>query len=317
MDEFQIIRRYFDVAVTDPDIRKGIGDDAAIVRAAPGRDLLAAVDTMVEGIHFPKTLAAEHIGYRAVAVNLSDIAAMGGRPRWMTLALTMTESNPAWLADFSRGLFDAAQEFDVALVGGDTTAGSQLVISIQVLGDVEPNHAMTRATAREGDSIYVSGTLGDASAGLAYLQSGATRNDDANFLVRRFNRPDARVQLGQALASLATAAIDLSDGLYTDVEKLLSASNVAGVIELENIPLSTALQNVMDRNDAMQYALGGGDDYELCFTSAAPAAEIRELAASSNVPLTRIGTVAEGSGLRCSKNGADYEFRDAGYRHFH
>jgi thiamine-monophosphate kinase len=316
VDEFQIIRRYFERNVSDKAIVVGIGDDAAVLRPSSDRDLLTVVDTLVAGVHFPENFAAEDIGFRCVAVNLSDIAAMGGRPRWMTLALTMTDSNAAWLDGFARGLFLAADAHNVALVGGDTTSGKETAISIQIIGDVEPDKFLTRSAASANEGIYVTGTIGDASAGLAFLQSGVAINDDARFLVDRFSRPKARVAVGQALATHASAAIDLSDGLFTDIEKLLFASGVAGSFELDYIPVSEQLTSLMEPDDALRFALGGGDDYELCFTSKAPEADLQRIAAEHGVAITKIGETEDGSGLRCTRSGTNYDYHHDGYRHF-
>ena len=316
MDEFEIIRRYFARDTSDKDIRVGIGDDGAVLIPSPGRDLVSVVDTLVCGVHFPETLAAADVGYRAVAVNLSDIAAMGARPRWMTLALTLADSNSAWLDNFSRGLFTAADAHDLALVGGDTTRGGETVVSVQITGDVEAGMAMTRAGAKPGDAIYVSGTVGDAAAGLSILQSGLPNSDDVDYLLDRFKRPQARVNVGAALFSIAHAAIDLSDGLYTDLEKLLTASSVAGTLEVDDLPLSSQLGNLMEKEDALRFALGGGDDYELCFTASGTDDRIDELAETCGVAITRVGTVAGGGGLTCTRNGAAFDYQDAGYRHF-
>lgn len=316
MDEFQIIRRYFEHGHSDESVITGIGDDGAVLRPAPGRDLLAAVDTLVADVHFPRTLPAEDVGFRAVAVNVSDIAAMGGRPRWMTLAITLPEADPDWLAGFARGLRLAADEFELVLVGGDTTSGPQVVISIQVIGDVAPGTAMNRCGAKAGDKIYVTGFVGDAAAGLAYLQSGVPANAEAQYLVHRFSRPDARIEFGQQIAAHASAAIDLSDGLFGDVEKLLAASHVSGVMELSAVPLSPQLCSLMHNDDALRFALGGGDDYELCFTSAASVEDLQTIAKACHVPLTAVGEVAEGAGLRCTRDGESYEYHHAGYRHF-
>ena len=256
MDEFEIIRRYFTRESADKDIRVGVGDDGAVLNPSPGRELVSVVDTLVFGIHYPTMLAAADVGYRAVAVNLSAIAAMGARPRWMTLALTLADSDPGWLDDFSRGLFAAADEHDLALVGGDTTRGSETVVSVNIIGDVETGKAMTRSGAKPGDAIFVTGTVGDAAAGLSILQSGLPESDDVDYLLKRFRRPQARVDAGAALSSIASAAIDLSDGLYTDLEKLLSASAVAGSLEISDIPLSAQLTNLMDEQDALHFALG-------------------------------------------------------------
>jgi thiamine-monophosphate kinase len=294
-----------------------IGDDGAVLTPSPDRDLISVVDTLVSGIHFPETLAPEDIGYRAVAVNLSDVAAMGARPRWMTLALTLASSEPAWLDGFARGLFEAADEHQLALVGGDTTRGTETVISVQIIADIDPGKAMTRDGAQPGDAIYVTGTVGDAAAGLSILQSGLPGSDDVDYLLSRFRKPAARVEVGAAIAALAHAAIDLSDGLYTDLEKLLVASAAAGSIEVADLPLSAQLQNLMEEDDALRFALGGGDDYELCFTTNAAEDKIGDISARTGVDITRIGQVAEGSGLQCTRNGDEYEYQDTGYRHFH
>ena len=269
MDEFEIIRRYFERESSNKGIRVGIGDDGAVLIPSEDRDLISVVDTLVSGIHFPETLAPENIGYRAVAVNLSDVAAMGARPRWMTLALTLASSESVWLDGFARGLFEAADEHELALVGGDTTRGTETVISVQIIADIEAGKAMTRAGAEPGDAIYVTGTVGDAAAGLSILQSGLPGSDDVDYLIGRFTRPAARVEVGAAISDFAHATIDLSDGLYTDLEKLLVASSVAGAIELAEIPMSAHLTNLMDEDDALRFALGGGDDYELCFAASA------------------------------------------------
>jgi len=263
-----------------------------------------------------ESLAPEDIGYRAVAVNLSDVAAMGARPRWMTLALTLADSEPDWLDGFARGLFEAADESELKLVGGDTTRGTETVMSIQIIADVDPGKAMTRAGAEPGDEIYVTGTVGDAAAGLSILQSGLPHSDDVDYLISRFRRPAARVEIGAAISNFAHAAIDLSDGLYTDLEKLLAASGVAGFLEVTDIPLSAHLTNLMDADDALRFALGGGDDYELCFTANVAEDKIAEVVESTGVAITRVGQVGEGSGLQCTRNGDDYHYQDTGYRHF-
>jgi len=317
MDEFQIIRHYFERQKDADGVVLGIGDDGAILRPDLNRDLVTVVDTLVADVHFPKDLPAEEVGYRCVAVNVSDIAAMAGRPRWMTLALTMKDSDPVWLEGFARGLFFAADEYNVALVGGDTTAGSQTTISIQVIGDVLADKVLTRQGAAEGDSIYVTGSIGDASAGLAFLQSGVATDEKADFLINRFCRPQARVLVGQAIASHASAAIDLSDGLFTDVEKLLAASSVSGSIELNDIPFSPELSELMDADDALRFALGGGDDYELCFTSTASELDLQMISAEVGVPIAKIGSVNSGNGLQCTRDGEMYEYHHRGYKHFH
>lgn len=314
MDEFEIIRRLFTPNKTGDSVIVGVGDDGAILRPDAGRDLVAVVDTMVSGVHFPEDLNAADIGFRAVAVNVSDIAAMGGRPRWMTVALTLDTADQYWLQELSTGIASAASAFGVELVGGDITRGREFVISVQITGDVEPGLVMTRRGASPGDSIYVSGSPGDAALGLSLIQSGDSQLAGSEFLTGRFKRPDARLQLGQAIAPVASAAIDLSDGLYADLGKLLAASGVAGVIELNDIPLSDDLLRAVDRTDALRYALGGGDDYELCITASGDS--VIGIGEHLKTPVTRIGRVLEGKGLSCTLDGEAYDYRDDGYRHF-
>jgi len=317
VDEFELIRRFFTRASADPDVLIGVGDDGAVLRPAPGRDLVQVVDTLVDGVHYPTGLAPVDIGYRAVAVNLSDIAAMGARPRWMTLALTLSEADSEWLAGFAQGMFLAAGAHGVELVGGDTTHGPRTVISVNLTGDVEPGRALTRAGAGAGDIVFVSGNPGEAAAGLGLIQQGGDVTSDAAHLRERFRRPVARIELGARLGSLATAAIDVSDGLYGDVGKLLAASRVGARIDVERLPLSPQLIAVAGRARARELALAGGDDYELCFTTPAGAeAAIAGIAAELRVPLTRIGSVVEGSGVTCTERGVDIEFRHPGYLHF-
>lgn len=317
MDEFEIIRRYFNRETPGKDVRVGIGDDGAVLIPSPDRELISVVDTLVAGIHFPDTLPAADIGYRSVAVNLSDVAAMGARPRWMTLALTLASSESVWLEEFAHGLFEAAYDHELALVGGDTTRGSDTVITIQITADVEPGKALLRSGANPGDAIYVTGSVGDAAAGLSVLQSGLPRSDDVDFLIHRFSKPAARVEIGAAIAGVAHAAIDLSDGLYSDLSKMLAASGVSGMLEVPDIPLSEAIVRLMGHDDALRFALSGGDDYELCFTARNADEQIGELADKAGVAVTRIGEVAAGDGLQCTRDGEKFDHQDAGYRHFH
>lgn len=317
LDEFELIRRYFRHAAADDSVVLGVGDDGAVLQPQAGRELVTVIDTLVEDVHFPTDLAADAIGYRAVAVNLSDIAAMGARPRWMTLALTLDDANEAWLEKFSDGLFAAAAPHAVSLVGGDTTRGRQKVISIQVTGDIEPGRSITRAGAAVGDSIYVSGSLGDAAAGLSFIKARDVSSEDKKLLADRFCRPTARLALGQALAGIASAAIDVSDGLYADLGKLLEKSQVGASIDTENIPLSGALVNTCGTDAALQFALAGGDDYELCFTVHPDNEQTAIMRAQQcNVSIARIGELEAGNSLSCTRAGTAFEFEHGGYRHF-
>ena len=307
MDEFELIRRYFVREDEGEGVITGIGDDGAVLRPAPGRDLVTVIDTLVEGTHFPEEISPADLGYRAVAVNLSDIAAMAARPLWMTLALTMPPSSNEWIDSLASGLFAAAGEHGVALVGGDTTGGSAVVVSVQLTGDVEQGKALLRSGAKPGDTVYVTGTLGDAAAGLSMIGAG---NADA-FLVGRFLRPSARVAAGQQLSGIASACIDVSDGLVGDLRKLLDASGAGADLNLDALPLSDAMQRAFDTDVGRRFAATGGDDYELCFTSAEPLPG--DLA---GVPVTAIGTVNDTRLLVCRSEGAVVDVDDSGYRHF-
>jgi thiamine-monophosphate kinase len=295
VDEFVLIRRFFDRRVEDGSVHLGIGDDAALVVPDPDRELICTVDTVVAGVHYPEDLPPFDVGYRAVAVNLSDIAAMGGRPRWMTLALTIPDADTGWLSLFSEGLFTAAAGEGVSLIGGDTTRGPTTAISVQLIGDVAIGKAITRSGARPGDSVYVTGSPGDASAGLELLKSGSDQTDESEYLVGRFVRPMARVAFAASIAGHATAGIDLSDGLYADLGKLLRASGVGARLQIDALPLSAAILAKFEFDRAVMLGLAGGDDYELLFTApGSDDAELQGLARKHHVQLSCIGRVVTG-----------------------
>ena len=307
MDEFELIRRYFSRPADSALVVAGVGDDGAVLRPPAGRELVTVIDTMVAGTHFPEGMSAGDIGYRVVAVNLSDIAAMGAEPRWMTLALTLVEADAEWLEAFAAGLYEAAAEWGVMLVGGDTTRGEQLVVSVQMSGDLAPGTALYRGGAQAGDTIFVTGTLGDAAAGLQDLSAG---NADS-YLARRFARPSARVGAGRALAGVAHAAIDLSDGLVADLSKILEASRAGAELDLQRLPLSEELLRTAGREQALRFAMGGGDDYELCFTL--PESQLPAEIAGA---VTAIGRITAEPGLTCRDGDSVVPFDDTGYRHF-
>jgi thiamine-monophosphate kinase len=316
MDEFDLIHRFFAQERYGDTVIEGVGDDGAVLRPRTGRDLVSVVDTSVANVHFPESLAPADVGYRAVAVNLSDIAAMGATPRWMLLALTLPESDLEWLSEFSAGLFEAAAEYEVDLVGGDTTSGDSLVISIHMLGDAVPEKIIRRDGAGAGDELWLSGSTGDAAAGLRLLGASGARNDNAEYLIGRFCRPLPRITVGQAIADFATAAIDVSDGLYADLQKMVESSGVAATLDLGLVPQSSALRELF-QNEAQSLSLSGGDDYELCFSVPAEKSEnVSRVAQDTGVALTRIGEISEGSGVVCYLDGATVPFDDSGYRHF-
>jgi len=314
VDEFALIQKYFARPDKQASVITGIGDDGAVIRPPMGKDLVTVVDTLVEGVHFPsaiRDIEAESLGYRAVAVNLSDIAAMGAEPRWMTLALTLSRVDESWLSFFARGLHTAAEEHGVALVGGDVTRGESVVVTVQVSGYVDPNRAILRSGAQIGDTIYVSGEVGDAAAGLRLQQNDPPHLGPHCYLIDRYWSPAARIGLGRVLVSRASAAIDISDGLYGDLDKLLTASRVGADLHLDKIPISIALKSCFDKVQQRDFALSGGDDYELCFTSAEDLPN--EL---DGVRVTAIGTVKSEPGIVCYDDGEVVPYVDSGYRHF-
>lgn len=302
--EFLLIARYFSSLGRGAAVDLSVGDDCAVLRLQPGERLATSTDTLVVGVHFPADAFPEDIGFRAVAVAVSDLAAMGARPIGMTLALTLPEADDFWLNAFSNGLAAAVAAFDIPLVGGDTTRGP-LTITVQVMGALPPDSMLVRSGARAGDSLCVSGTLGDAAAALAFLRDEwQPEAEQAEFLLGRFYRPQARLELGAALLGTASSAIDISDGLLADAGHIAAASGVGLSIDPALLPLSKALQCHPSSEQALLWALAGGDDYELCFT----------LAAEHPVPpgCTRIGEVRPGSGVDC---GMDVDIAP-GYRHF-
>jgi thiamine-monophosphate kinase len=307
VDEFELIERYFARQGEARGVIVGIGDDGAVLQPDPDRELVTVVDTLVSRVHFPSIIDAYHLGYRAVAVNLSDIAAMGARPLWMTLALTLDNANPDWLEKFAAGLFAAANEHDVALVGGDTTSGENVVVSVQITGDVEPGRALLRSGAATGDTIYVTGTVGDSAGGLACIKSGQA----SEYLEQRFLLPTARVECGRALIDIASAAIDISDGLFGDLQKLLAASGVGADVDLDAVPVSAALRDQFGADEARRLALSGGDDYELCFTAATHVPETL-----MGVAVTAIGTVNDSGQLTLRDETGVVPYEDSGYLHF-
>jgi thiamine-monophosphate kinase len=319
LGEFELIRRFF-VRDTRPKsgVIFGIGDDAALLEVPKGSDLVAAVDTIVAGRHFLDGANARAIGHRALAVKLSDIAAMGATPLWATLALTLPSIDLEWLGEFAAGFMDLADLHAVTLVGGDTTRGP-LTISVQILGSVPHGAALRRSGGQAGDLLAVSGTLGDAAAGLSFLKAPQrVVRGDVEELIRRFDYPTPRVQLGLSARGIATAAMDLSDGLVGDLPKLALASGLAAHVRVERLPLSLALRSAQSSQPrALDLALGGGDDYELLF--AVPAQRFAELKAAAdrlNLTLSAIGELRSGAGVTWSLNGEEFLPSVSGYDHF-
>jgi thiamine-monophosphate kinase len=300
LNEFGLIARYFKRPLGDASVRLGIGDDAAVVAPSPGHELAMAVDMLVEGRHFLPGADPEGLGHKALAVNLSDLAAMGARPRWALLAGALPDADERWLDAFTRGLFSIADRFGVSLIGGDTTRGPRN-LCVTIVGEVPAGAAITRSGAREGDDVWVSGALGDAMLALAALQ-GRTRLPPAELsrVRARLERPEPRVALGEALRGIATAALDVSDGLTGDLGHILEASHAGARIEVAAVPRSDVMRAKLDEDRALalQCLLAGGDDYELCFT--APASERGRVAAAGaacGIAVTRIGAITREGGL--------------------
>jgi thiamine-monophosphate kinase len=322
LGEFDLIERYFArpnfAANARPDVILGIGDDAALLCFPKDADLVAAVDTLVAGRHFPLNSDARSIGHRALAVNLSDMAAMGATPAWATLALTMPTADAKWLEGFSAGLMNLAQAHGVALVGGDTTAGP-LTISVQILGVVASGTALRRSGAQAGDILAVTGTLGDAGAGLALVTGRLATQDRAvaDELVGRFEYPTPRVSFGSNARGIASAAMDLSDGLVGDLPKLAAASGLAAHVDVGRLPVSAAMRSLVPPAQAREWALAGGDDYELLV--AVPPRRFDELEAAArqlNLTFTAIGELRPGNGVAWALDGAPFAAPVHGYDHF-
>ena len=314
--EFEIIARYFTRASADRDVVVGVGDDAAVL-AIDGH-VAVTVDTLVAGVHFPDGMAPHLLGHRLMAVNLSDLAAMGARPRWSTLALTMPSVDELWLDGFSRGLFELADRYGVSLVGGNLSRGP-LTLTMQLMGTVEPKNLLTRGGGHVGDDVYVTGTLGDSSAGIMLIleRSAAPQGSAAAALKERFYRPVPRIGAGLALGPLATAAIDVSDGLLADLGHICKASGCGATIDVERVPLSAELLSLFPPQEALAHALGGGDDYELCFTAPPSRAEEIEAALeAAATPVRRIGQLAAGQTVVCRRDGELFAPTVRGFRHF-
>jgi len=279
--------------------------------------LAIATDTLVDGVHFPKRTAADAVGYRVLAVNLSDLAAMGARPRWCTLSLTVADADEQWLEGFTAGFFQLAAEHGVSLVGGDLSRGP-LSATLQLIGSADTDALLTRGGGHVGDDIYVTGSLGDAAAGLALInENAADAAPEHRALADRFYRPTPRVAEGQALAGIASAAIDISDGLIADLGHICAASDCGAIIDVEQLPLSAELLTLFPPQTAQAYALGGGDDYELCFTAAVAKAQAVEAALEgSGVRARRIGELVSGTGVECRRDGDSFTPAYTGHRHF-
>jgi thiamine-monophosphate kinase len=283
--EFEIIRRHFSRPA--PGAVLGVGDDAALIVPRAGMEIAVSTDLLLEGRHFRAGADPRKLGHKALAVNLSDMAAMGASPRWATLALALPAAEEAWLAAFAEGFYALAARFGVDLVGGDTTRGP-LAIAVAILGEVPAGRALRRSGAAPGDDIWVSGELGGAALGLARPGLAAC--------AKRLEEPEPRIALGQRLLGVASAAIDVSDGFAQDLGHLLEASGVGAIVELERIPFASDFKKLHDRKQKIRMMLSGGDDYELVFTARASEREaIAALAKDLGLALTRVGAIEKGN----------------------
>lgn len=315
LSEFELIARFFTPrTVQRSSTILGVGDDCALLRPEPGVDLALTVDTLVEGVHFLAGTDPEGLGHKALAVNLSDLAASGARPAWVTLALTLPDAEESWLSAFARGFLVLAERYGVDLVGGDTTHGP-LSVTVQALGVVQANKALRRSGAKIGDSIYVTGDLGRAGLGLKILL-GQT-DIAAQEAVARLERPEPRVEAGQALPGLANACIDVSDGLSADLGHILKASGIGATLEWSHLPLSASVQSYVDTTGDWAMPLRAGDDYELCFTvSPAREDELKAHLQDFRCTCTRIGRIEPATGLRLQKDSHVFDLATRGYQHF-
>lgn len=320
ISEFDIIHRYFSRPA--PGAVLGVGDDAALIKPAAGMELAVSTDMLVSGQHFFADADPRKLGHKSLAVNLSDMAAMGARPRWATLSLALPESvvrsDEKWLEAFADGFFGLAHAHQVELVGGDTTRGP-LNICVTIIGEVAKGKALRRSGARPGDDIWISGYLGDAALALAHEQRRVVLEpSEITACLPALHTPIARVELGQRLIGLADSVIDISDGLLADLGHILTSSKVAAVIKMDEINCSATIKKYLSQPLAIECLLAGGDDYELCFTAPRSKREkIDRLSREQSIALTRIGRIGEGEGLIVlDAAGRSMTLETKGYDHF-
>jgi len=318
MKEFELIKQFFtEQAVKRKDVLLGIGDDCAVVSSTENQNIVVTTDTLVAGVHFPLGTSPKAIGHKAVAVNLSDIAAMGAKPSWISLAITLPEVNDDWLSEFCSGVFELCEYYNVQLIGGDTTQGP-LSITITAQGITPEGKYLSRSGAKSGDWLYVTGELGDAALALQhYKESVLTENDIIEQVQNKLDFPKPRVLAGQALREYASAAIDISDGLLSDLGHICQASNVGANIVLDAIPLSDAMKKSQLFDDSVHLALNGGDDYELLFTVSEDKKVGMETALShAGTVITCIGQINASQIISTTLNNKAVPIRNSGFEHF-
>jgi len=318
LNEFEIIERYFKPKLQDNEqgLELGVGDDAAVINISQDEELVVSIDTLVEGVHFLKDTSPQDIANKSLLVNLSDIAAMGASPRWITLSLTLPENNSDWLKEFSKQFNSLLADYSLVLIGGDLTKGP-LSITIQAHGIVPKGKFLCRSGAKPGDSIYVTGELGAAAYTLKYLKDSDEKLKPTKKEIQRLNKPEPRIKTGLEIRDIATSCIDISDGLFTDLSHILRCSKVGAEVKLQDIPYSSTLQK-LNKDLAIDLALTGGDDYELCFTipSNVSNTDLEKMITTSKV--SKIGRINE---LSSKLNLIDddeksYKLESAGFQHF-
>ncbi len=321
LSESEIIRSFF--TSSDSSVAQGIGDDSALIRPTAGMDLAISTDMLISGQHFFSNTDPYKLGYKALAVNLSDMAAMGAIPRWATLALglpeVLVETREKWLEAFAGGFFELANLHKVSLIGGDTTCGP-LTICVQIIGEVEKGRALHRGGAQPGDDIWISGQLGDAALALSHEQNQIKlKPSEVSACAPALHMPNARVELGQRLIDLAHSAIDISDGLLADLGHIVELSKVSAVIKINKINCSKVLKKYLPQSFAINCLLAGGDDYELCFTAQKDKrSKIDALSREMEISLTRIGAIDTGKNLVVlDEKGSPITLGRKGYDNFH
>ena len=317
MNEFEIIERYFKPKLQDnkQGLELGIGDDAAVINISQDEELVVSIDTLVEGVHFLKDTSPQDIANKSLLVNLSDIAAMGASPRWITLSLTLPENNSDWLKEFSKQFNSLLADYSLVLIGGDLTKGP-LSITIQAHGIVPKGKFLCRSGAKPGDSIYVTGELGAAAYTLKYLKDSDEKLKPTKKEIQRLNKPEPRIKTGLEIRDIATSCIDISDGLFIDLSHILRCSKVGAEVKLQDIPYSSTLQK-LNKDLAVDLALTGGDDYELCFTIPSNVSNIDLEKMITKSKVSKIGRINElNSKLNLIDDEKPYELKSVGFQHF-
>ncbi len=307
LTEFDLIQHFFTHSKKRDSTRLSIGDDCALLAIPEGYELAVTTDTMVENVHFFPDVDPEALGYKLLAVNLSDLASMGAEPIAVTLALTMPKVDSSWLEGFAKGFFSLANQFKIDLIGGDTTSGA-LTLSVQAMGVVPKQSALYRSSAQVDDLIFVTGSLGDAGLGLKIKQGFVSPYGE--MALHRFNRPEPRVNEGLTLRLLANSCIDISDGLLADLGHILDKSSVGAYVDYEKLPLSKSVRDYIQKTEDWRMPLTAGDDYELCFTIA------KEQVQKLNIMATCIGVIEEKKGIRLMRKGKVEVCRATGFEHF-